>query len=178
MKLRLLLAVVVSCMMAIPVVYAGTAGSPPAWKDQKQKVNVVCKEKDLKWIINELEKQTGTLFVYSNDELNLSQKLSLRIRDTELDQALQKIFGPLHIVFEMAGKHVLLKTKKREVSNAVGVVADAVVREVTITGKVLDERQLPVAGATVQLKGTNLVTTTREDGSYSLLVPEAKVRWW
>ncbi len=48
------------------------------WKDQKQKVNVVCKDKDLKWIINQLEKQTGTLFVYSNDELNLSQKLSLR----------------------------------------------------------------------------------------------------
>ncbi len=81
---------------------------------------------------------------------------------------------PLHIVFELAGKNVLLKPAKREGFSAVPVVADPAGRDVTITGKVLDDKQLPVAGATVQLKGTNLVTTTREDGSYSLTVPEAK----
>jgi len=173
MKLRLLLVAVIACM-AFSGLYAGTRGTPPAWKNQKQKVNVVCKDKDLKWVINLLEKQTGTLFVYSNDELNLAQKLSLRIKDTEFDEALQRIFMPLHIVFELAGKNVLLKPEKRESFSAVPVVADPAGRDVTITGKVLDEKQQPVVGATVQLKGSNLVTTTREDGSYSLTVPEAK----
>ena len=172
MKLRLLPAVVTLCMMASMSLFAGTRGTPPAWNDQKQKVSVVCKDKDLKWVITQLEKQTGSLFVYSNDELNLSQKLSLRIRDTDFDQALQKIFAPLRISFELAGKNVLLKPEKQERFAAVDA-ATSVPRDVVITGKVLDDKQVPVAGATVQLKGSNLVTTTREDGTFTLTVPEA-----
>jgi TonB-linked SusC/RagA family outer membrane protein len=171
MKERLHLAVLMLCILASPGLFAGTRGTPPAWKEQKQKVNVICKEKDLKWIIGQLEKQTGSLFVYSNDELNLSQKLSLRIRDTEFDQALQTIFSPLHIGFELAGKNVLLKPQKVETLTTDNLSAARA--EVEITGKVLDDKQEPVAGATVQLKGTNRITTTRNDGTFTLAVSEA-----
>lgn len=175
MKLRLRPAVVALCMMVSLNLFAGTRGIPPAWKEQKQKVNVVCKGKDLKWVIGQLEKQTGSLFVYSNDELNLSQKLSLRIRDTDFDEALQKIFEPLRIGFELVGKNVLLKPAKRESFAAVAIsAASAAPAEVEITGKVVDEKQEPVVGATVQLKGSNLITSTRNDGTFSLTVPEAK----
>lgn len=172
MKERLHLVVLLLCLLASPGLLAGTRGTPPAWKDQKQKVNVVCRDKDLKWIISQLEKQTGSLFVYSNDELNLSQKLSLQIRDTEFDQALQKIFQPLHIGFELAGKNVLLKPEKTE-EKLTNTITSAARADVEITGKVLDEKQEPVAGATVQLKGSNRITTTRIDGTFSLTIPEA-----
>jgi TonB-linked SusC/RagA family outer membrane protein len=173
MKLKLLPAVVILCMMASLSLFAGTRGMPPPREDQKQKVSLVCKDKDLKWVIGQLEKQTGSLFVYSNDELNLSQKLSLRIRDTDFDQALQKIFAPLHIRFELVGRNVLLKREKQEHFAA---VEEAVTesRDVEITGRVLDDKQEPVAGATVQLKGSTLATTTRADGTFSLQAPEAK----
>lgn len=173
MKLKLLPAVVILCMMASLSLFAGTRGMPPPREDQKQKVSLVCKDKDLKWVIGQLEKQTGSLFVYSNDELNLSQKLSLRIRDTDFDQALQKIFAPLHIRFELVGRNVLLKREKQE---RFAAVEDAVTepRDVEITGRVLDDKQEPVAGATVQLKGSTLATTTRADGTFSLQAPEAK----
>ncbi len=174
MKLRLLPAVVALCIMATMSLYAGTRDTPPAWKEQKQKVSVVCKDKDLKWVIGQLEKQTGSLFVYSNDELDLSQKLSLRIRETDFDQALQKIFAPLRINFEQVGKNILLKPEKRERFTAIAEATVSLAPEVEITGKVLDEKQVPVAGATVQLKGSSIVTTTRDDGSFSLKLPEAK----
>jgi TonB-linked SusC/RagA family outer membrane protein len=171
MKVPLRLVVLALCILASHGLLAGTRGTPPAWKEQKQKVSVICKEKDLKWVIGQLEKQTGSLFVYSNDELNLSQKLSLRIRDTEFDQALQTIFAPLHIGFELAGKNVLLKPQKVISFSADNLSAARV--DVEITGKVLDEKQEPVAGATVHLKGTSRMTTTRNDGTFTLSVPEA-----
>src|SRR6188768_4408854 len=40
-----------------------------------------------------------------------------------------------------------------------------------VTGKVLDENGKPVEGATVQVKGTTIATSTIADGSYSLMAP-------
>ncbi len=41
----------------------------------------------------------------------------------------------------------------------------------TVTGKITTTNNLPVAGATVAVKGTNLATSTGSDGSFSLNVP-------
>lgn len=41
----------------------------------------------------------------------------------------------------------------------------------TVTGKVIDEKGQPVINASVLVKGTNLGTTTANDGSFSLSVP-------
>ncbi len=41
----------------------------------------------------------------------------------------------------------------------------------TITGKITDVAGLPIAGASVQVRGTNLGTVTGADGSYSISVP-------
>ena len=42
-----------------------------------------------------------------------------------------------------------------------------------VSGKVLDENGKPVAGATVQVKGSKIATATSTDGSYSLMAPSA-----
>src|SRR5688572_5583862 len=46
----------------------------------------------------------------------------------------------------------------------------------TITGKFTDEKGDPVQSASIQVRGTDIGTTTRVDGTYSLIVPsDAKV---
>lgn len=42
----------------------------------------------------------------------------------------------------------------------------------TITGKVTDKDNFPLAGATVQAKGSNNTTQTKEDGTFSIEVPQ------
>src|SRR5881275_461205 len=41
----------------------------------------------------------------------------------------------------------------------------------TVTGRVTDDKNNPLANVTVQVKNTNTGTVTKEDGSYSLTVP-------
>ncbi|MBK6829159.1 MAG: TonB-dependent receptor [Chitinophagaceae bacterium] len=41
----------------------------------------------------------------------------------------------------------------------------------TVTGKVTDDKGNPLANVSIQVKGTNAGTVTKEDGTYSLLVP-------
>lgn len=43
----------------------------------------------------------------------------------------------------------------------------------TITGKVVDEKGVNVAGATVKVKGTNIGTSTDDNGDFTLKVPDA-----
>jgi TonB-linked SusC/RagA family outer membrane protein len=54
-----------------------------------------------------------------------------------------------------------------------GVVffATAALAQRTITGKVTDEKGIPVANASVLIKGTNAGTSTKADGSFNLAVP-------
>src|SRR5690348_16491890 len=41
----------------------------------------------------------------------------------------------------------------------------------TVTGKVTDDKNKPIANVSVQVKGMDVGTTTRDDGSFSLAVP-------
>ena len=59
------------------------------------------------------------------------------------------------------------------ISLLLGVIANAQNR--TIKGKVLSEVNQPVAGASVQIKGKNIGTTTSTDGTFSLNVPSGAV---
>jgi len=45
--------------------------------------------------------------------------------------------------------------------------------EFRVTGKVTDEANKPVEGATVQVKGTNNFSVTKRDGSFSIVAPSA-----
>src|SRR5436190_10204997 len=45
-----------------------------------------------------------------------------------------------------------------------------------VSGKVFDENGKPVEGATVQVKGTTIATSTIADGSYSLMAPSGTAR--
>jgi TonB-linked SusC/RagA family outer membrane protein len=171
---RLRLAVLALLVTVSQSLLARTPGTPPGPYGQYQKVNVVCKDRDLKWVIAQLEKQTGSLFVYSNDEINLSQKLSLHLRNTTLHLALEKIFGPLGIRFELAGKNILLKPEKTTATTIPGGMMAVQRPEVEVRGKVTDEKKQPVVGATVQVKGTTVMTTTDDNGDFMLRLPEAK----
>ncbi|MEI9910816.1 MAG: carboxypeptidase-like regulatory domain-containing protein [Bacteroidota bacterium] len=44
----------------------------------------------------------------------------------------------------------------------------------TVTGKINDEKGNPVAGATIQVKGTAQATTSLPDGTFSISTPQSK----
>ena len=44
----------------------------------------------------------------------------------------------------------------------------------TVTGKITDPNNLPVAGATVSVKGTNVATGTDVNGNFTITVPNGR----
>ncbi len=110
-----------------------------------------------------------------------SPTISRRIPSSE--EALDDSFCP--VVFERAAKHypnlsvpVDRPMRQRIVLLLLGMFLGAAplsAQQKTITGKVTDEQSMPVAGASVVIKGTAIGTVTNGEGNYSLRVAPGQV---
>jgi len=168
---------------------AQTAFSSPlkngvAAQVKDRKISVQAKNEKLAMILEKIEKQSSFVFVYANDEVNTVQKVTVSIKDKILNEALAELLTPLNINFEMVNDKIILKPirpaaplaggssgeeLKKEEPAAAGLIAD-----ITIEGRVVDAAGKGLEGASVQLAGTNIGTTTNADGRFTLRMPEEK----
>ena len=112
----------------------------------------------MKRVMDEIEKQTGLLFLYTS-EVNTDRRVSLHVDRRSLDETLSQLFRNTDIVYRIAIPNIVLS--KRPAST----------RPSTVTGVVRDADGAAIVGATVLVQGTTLGTTTALDGSFSLTIP-------
>src|SRR5579859_7313605 len=173
-------------MNAYPL-QAQTAWSAPlktwtATQVKERKISVQAKNEKLSAILQNIERQSGYVFVYANDEVNTFQKISISIRDKGLSEALAEIFRPLNISYELVDDKIILKpvrsatpladgssgiAQKEEQPAAAGLIA-----EIIIEGRIVDPAGKGLAGVSIQLKGTNTGATTDEKGYFRLRIPD------
>src|SRR5574344_986657 len=138
--------------------YAGTMNSQPA------KVNINGNTIRLGSFINQVEKQTNYLFVYSKNEVNTNESLSVRSGKKSVAECLQEAFNRSDIKYAFENDYVIL-TKK----SALTQITEQQNRGKKITGSVVDNSGEPIIGASVVVKGTTNGTITDVDGHFVLM---------
>ncbi|MHA4809648.1 TonB-dependent receptor [Flavitalea flava] len=138
---------------------------------QPNTISISCREQPLKWIIRQIEKQSGLSFIYSNDDLDINKKYSVAVKKRTLNEALQAIFSPLKLEFEIRGDKVLLHTAPPVQSSRDVPAGNLPVKSVIVKGKVVDEKGNPLAGVTVELKEPSLRSVTDSEGNFQLQIP-------
>lgn len=126
-------------------------------------ITIHAEQMQLKKLLNELEKQAGLTFIYSNDLLNVDKKVNLSADNQAIDVILNAIFKPMDVKFEIKDKHIIL-------SPGVVLVKEAK-QEIKVKGKITDSFKEPVIGASVFIPGTTIGTSSDLDGLYELSVP-------
>ncbi|RPD38098.1 SusC/RagA family TonB-linked outer membrane protein [Chitinophaga barathri] len=111
-----------------------------------------------------LEKKTGYVFYYSNNEVEQLPKLSLRMENAPFSRILDSIAG-------ITGLHYVIVDSKMVVFKK----SPAQARAQKVTGRVIDENGNPLPNITVQIKGTMTGALTKEDGTFTLDVPTGAV---
>src|SRR5690606_37022393 len=86
-----------------------------------------------------------------------------------LDDFLDKVVREKGLTYVMEDKTIIIK-KSNKKEGAKEVMRTSVSQEREITGKVTDGEGLPIPGVTVQIKDTQIRTTTNEDGIYRISV--------
>lgn len=133
-------------------------------RSQNAKVNIAGNNLTIGTFIDEVEKQTDYLFVYSKSEINTSEKVSLRANNKPVSECLKEVFGGKEVNYAFENDYIVL-TKKGE-APAVKVAQQSK----KVTGVVQDVLG-PIIGANVIVKGTTNGTVTDVDGNFSLDIP-------
>lgn len=129
-----------------------------------QRITINVKQQPLASVFSTIEKQTGYQFWYKNKDLQNAGKVTVDLDNIELNQALEKVFEGQPLTYELANKTIVVKPKEKTTIDKIS----AYLRKQLISGIVTDEKDQPLAGATIKVKGSNKITQTDTEGKFQL----------
>jgi TonB-linked outer membrane protein, SusC/RagA family len=140
-------------------------------------VSISVEKGPLKEVFTDLKNQTGARFVYSSKTIEASRRVTIRVRNKKLGEVLDELLSPLGITYQIIKDRIILiripdtgnnmSETAHEISLKLVTVADREIR-----GKVTDEKGLPLAGASVLIKGSQTGTNTDMYGEFTISVPD------
>lgn len=134
-------------------------------KIKEQPINLNLKEVSLITVFDEIKKQSGYGFWYDKADIDLSTKVSISSKGETLKTTLDKLFRDLPYTYEIFDKTIGVKRKPKQ--SAIPIKT----KDISIKGKVTDEKNQALEGVSVRIKGTDKVVTTNNQGEFSLEVP-------
>jgi TonB-dependent starch-binding outer membrane protein SusC len=131
-----------------------------AAKGNGQTITLSLKNASLETAFRQIEQQTIYRFVYTKEQLQNTSPLTLEMSSGNLKSVLQAVFKTQPLTFTIENKYVLVKPLEKTETRISTLLAE-------IRGRLVNEQNDPVVGATVSLKGTTRFTTSAPDGSFS-----------
>jgi TonB-dependent starch-binding outer membrane protein SusC len=113
-------------------------------------------------VLTEIEKKTDYNFVYNNKLVNVDREVSINVDEKDIHTVMKMLFEGTDVEYVVKNKHIVISNQLPEGNKPQNTQGQ------TLRGKVTDENNRPVIGATVVIKGTTNGTITNIDGEYSL----------
>lgn len=128
-----------------------------------QRITLKQSNATLESVMKEIRKQTGYDYYYDTKIISATQKVNVSIRNASLEDALNNVLKDLPLDYEIEGKTISIHKKDRYFLERLA----ALFANIDIRGRVLDEKGLPLPGATVRVKNTNRLVITNAQGEFS-----------
>lgn len=133
-------------------------------------INISNKTLTVETLIQEIEKQTDYLIVYSKREVDTQREITADARTGKVADFLAKAFANTGVQYEFESNYIVLS--KRNTSAAEDMSQE---KKRIVSGVVKDETGESVIGANVVEKGTTNGTVTDVDGRFSLDVQDKAI---
>lgn len=152
-------------MLLLFVVFQFPVLAQTRTQSSEKKITIQVRNTAIKDIFKNITEQTGLFFMGSNNQLDLSEKISLFVKNKNIEHVLDKILVTRGFTWVIKNNVVTI-VKKIDPSENYGVdVNDTLV---TIKGSVTTEEDGFLPSATVLIKGTSKGTTTNSNGQFIL----------
>lgn len=151
-------------LMLLAVTFCGSAALAA------RNVTVNLDNATLRHLFRTIEKQTDYRFSYRSDIIDDANDITIHMKDVPVQNVLDKAFAGKSLTFNIVSdKSIIVKSK-----NADNNPSKAASR--LISGVVRDDAGEPMAGATVRVKGTNIVASTNIEGKFAVnMNPESEL---
>ena len=137
---------------------------------QTKKVTIVSSSATVGRVLKDIESQTGYLFVYNTSDIDVSENVSLNLKDVAVSEVLEKILANQDVKWHLEGRYIKIMKHSSEAPKAAGEGSTAV-GSILVKGKVTGVDGEPLIGASVIIKGTTNGVITGVDGSFSIEIP-------
>ncbi|WP_223552191.1 SusC/RagA family TonB-linked outer membrane protein [Aestuariivivens sp. NBU2969] len=126
-------------------------------------------------VIDRIESNTEFKFFYSNEELELDRKISIHVKNKNIKEVINLMFGKGKVSFKIIDRHIVIsKINKNSLDEIrTGLLlkkAESTIQQIEIEGIVTDLSGVPLAGANIIEKGTSNGSQTDFDGNFKLSV--------
>lgn len=119
---------------------------------QQEKVNLDLKNVSIKMLFGKIQKQTALSFVFNTELTKDFGRISVKADNEAVESVLRRVLANTGLTYRFEGDIIVIR--QQELSTA----QQEVKKEITIVGKVVDEKKVPIPGVTILLKGTSLGT--------------------
>lgn len=129
---------------------------------QNGRVSLNVKDMELSAVLQQIEQQTGYMFVYKSSDIASAGKVSLTEESQQVSDVLNRCLANTGLTYTFNDNLIVIQ---KEASQQPAP---------RLTGTVTDAKGTPLPGVTVVIKGTALGVVTDADGNYTLQLPEAE----
>ena len=153
--------------LSILLMVAGTLAVSAESYSQGTKLSLNLNDVTIKQVFDAIEQNSEFIILYSDDIVDVSEQVSVDVRDASVEQILDQVFAGSKVGYEINDRQIVITRKT-------GMERPEVVRQPgnQVTGKVVDQKQQPLPGVSVAVKGTTTGTITDFNGSFRLVIPE------
>ena len=135
--------------------------------DINKRVTLKVENEGIKNIFQEIEKQADVHFMYESSQINSNQKISLKLNNVTLEQALDKVCSSFLLKYEIVKDNIVIRKNQK--------LASADQNKITISGTVFGgDDGMPLPGVGIKDKTSNAATATDFDGTFKLEINAAE----
>ncbi|HNX44932.1 MAG TPA: TonB-dependent receptor [Bacteroidales bacterium] len=136
---------------------------------QKVRLNLEYKNVPLQTVMDDIKKQTEFEFAYESDiEDIIVKKVSVHAKNELIDDVMQKVLKGTGIKFRIIDKIILLSNKEMKTTSG---NTEMQPQKIVVSGMVKDKTG-PLPGVSINIKNTYEGTTSDQNGSFTLSVPD------
>jgi len=129
-----------------------------------QRITLSEKSASLENVLKQIRSQSGYDVFFDRKVISTFAPLDIAIKDASLEDALKTALKGLPLSYTIKGNAIAIKTEKDTFFGNVLMKF----QQITVRGRIVDEKNLPLTGASVVIKGSNRTVSTNEKGEFSL----------
>jgi TonB-dependent starch-binding outer membrane protein SusC len=128
---------------------------------QITKISLNLNNSTIEQVLDKIESQSEFYFLYNQKLVDVSRKVDITADNKPIKDVLDNLFNGKDVEYLVLDRQIILSTK-----DEAGKMTEF--QQVKVTGTVINNRNEPLPGVTVLVKGTTLGTLTDERGNYTL----------
>lgn len=137
---------------------------------RSQTISLKANAQSLTSIFSAIEKQTGYYVIYNSQAVRSTKPVTITATNMPLQKFLDEVLAARSLNYTIDEKTIMV-TRSAGRTGHVGPSIVEVPQDREINGCVISQNGEPVAGVTVAVKGSSIVTATDGEGQYRITVP-------